>query len=252
MRARIPHVFVLTLAAFALCSARSWAAPGAGTVVAPVTGLRGITDLGHAAATTPVALAVTLHYRNEAQLQQLVTLQSDPYSPIYRRFLTNEQFNASFAPTDADYRRVLSALGSAGFRVTQMYPNKTVIDAVGTVASANRFFGTDIHRVFQSGHGIRLANAVPARIPAQLAPLVYSVNGLSTLTVLRPAYAMVHPHPAGISPLVAGPPSPLYPELPFPAYVEMMPVDNTILRMTASGKSATYRFPRLSSARPCG
>ena len=206
MRARISYAFILTLAAFALCSARSWAATVPGTVVAPVSGLRGLTDLGHAPAATPLALAVTLHYRNETQLEGLVTLQSDPSSPFYRHFLSNAQFDASFAPTDADYRRVLAALGTAGFRITQTYPNKTVIDAVGNVASANRFFGTDVHRVFQRGYGVRLANAVPARVPAQLAPLVYSVNGLSTLTVLKPAYAMVHPHPAGISPLVAGPP----------------------------------------------
>ncbi len=206
MRARITGAFGLTLAAFALCSAGSRAASLPGAVVAEVTGLRGVTDLGHAPAATPVAIAITLHYRNEAQLEELVTLQGNPYSPVYRRFLSNEQFNASFAPSDSDYRRVLTALGAAGFRVTQSYPNKTVIDAVGSVASANRFFSTDIHRVFQSGQGVRLANAVPARVPAQLAPLVYSVTGLSTLTVLKPAYAMVRPHPSGIAPLVAGPP----------------------------------------------
>jgi subtilase family serine protease len=206
MRGRIVRSCLLTLATVALCAARAAAATAPGAIVAPISQVRGIADLGRAPATAEVAIAVTLHYRSEAQLEELVELQSNPSSPLYRRFLSNEQFDAAFAPSDADYRRVLTALAGAGFRITSLYSNKTVIDAVGNVASANRFFATDIHRVYQRGHGVRLANAIAARVPAALAPLGSAVNGLSTLTVLRPQYALVRPHPAAVAPFAAGPP----------------------------------------------
>jgi kumamolisin len=121
MRGRIARSCLLTLATVALCAARAAAAPAPGAIVAPISQARGIADLGRAPATAEVAIAVTLHYRSEAELEELVELQSNPSSPIYRRFLSNAQFDAAFAPSDADYRRVLTALGSAGFRITTLY-----------------------------------------------------------------------------------------------------------------------------------
>lgn len=175
-------------------------------VVAAVPHAAGIADLGRAPAAAPVSIALTLRYRNEAELEQLVALQSNPASPYYRHYLSNEQFNANFAPTIADYRRTVIALGRAGFRITQTFPNNTVIDAIGTVASANRLFATDVHRVFQRGRGIRLANALPAHVPAALADVLFAVSGLSTVSVMKPAYAFVRPHQTNVAPFAAGPP----------------------------------------------
>jgi kumamolisin len=162
-------------------------------------------DLGPAPSTTQVHIAMTLRYRNDAQLENLVEMQADATSPLYLHFLSNEQFNASFAPPVADYSRVLATLQHAGFRIEQTYPNRTVIDAVAPVRTAERFFGTQIHSVTQPGFGVRTANAVPARMPASLQGLVMNVDGLNTLTLNHTNFVPPKRHHGGI-PDLAGPP----------------------------------------------
>ncbi len=133
-------------------------------------------------------------------------MQSDPTSPLFGHFLSNEQFNTNFAPSAADYVRVANLLQQNGFRVTQTYTNATVIDAVGTVGAANRLFSTDIHRVNQAGYGQRYANALPAHEPAALRGLIVDVGGLSTLTLVHTHLATMQPHPGIVAPDNAGPP----------------------------------------------
>ena len=56
-------------------------------------------DLGHAPRSLQVQLSVVLRYQHEAELDALVYAQSERSSPYFRRFLTNTQFNAYFAPS---------------------------------------------------------------------------------------------------------------------------------------------------------
>ncbi len=211
MRIRLIAIFLSTFAT-AACGAQASAASVvvSGDIAAAVPRTRDIVDLGRAPAAAPLAIAVTLHYRNESELDRLVALQSDPASPLFRHFLSNAQFDAAFAPARADYARVISALQSGGFRITQTYDNDTVVDAVGTVAAANAFFATDVHSVDQRGYGVRFANALPARVPAGLRGLIDGVTGLQTLRALKPAYARIAARPGAFVPAAApaavGPP----------------------------------------------
>ncbi len=152
-----------------------------------------VRDLGRAPAALPVSIAITLNYRHEAELRQLVALQSSPRSPLYRHYLSNAQFNAYFAPLERDYVRVALALERAGFRVTQTFANRTMIDATAPAVVAERFFSTDIHLVAQAGVGIRYANERPALVPPDLRGLIGSVSGLNDLQVVRPFYRFATP-----------------------------------------------------------
>ena len=67
-----------------------------------------------------------------------------------------------------------------------------------------------------------------------------------------PALSMLTAEGALSCALVAGPSSPLNPEVPVPAMVVMMPVDASILRIRLSLWPATYRFPAPSMVRPYG
>jgi len=180
------------------------AATASRDVVATVPSARNVMDLGRAPAAAPVSIAVTLNYRNELELEQLVTLQSDPASPLFRQFLSSAEFNAAYAPSNADYQRVVATLQSAGFHIAQTYANNTVVDAVGTVASANALFATEIHSVNQRGYGLRLANVLPARLPASLNGIVEGVTGLQTLTLVKPAYAFARRGSAAVAPAPLG------------------------------------------------
>lgn len=143
-------------------------------------------DLGRSQATRPVSITVTLNYQHEAELAQLVQNQSDRRSPMFRHFLTNQQFNDYFAPSVADYARVAQALTRAGFRVTGTSTNRTTIQAAASAGVAEKYFSTEIHDVAQTNRGVRYANARPAVIPAELRGVVGSVNGLNNLIVAKP------------------------------------------------------------------
>ena len=140
-----------------------------------------IRDLGIASGSATVTLAVTLHYRHEAELSRLVEAQSDPSSPYFGRFLSNQEFNAYFAPSPADYARVGRALQRAGFRITGTYDNRTLLDVAGPATAANKYFNTEIRAVYQGGHGLRYANARPAITPAEIQNDVVAISGFDDL-----------------------------------------------------------------------
>jgi hypothetical protein len=60
-------------------------------------------DLGPAPADKTLRLALTLRYRAAEQLDGLVELQAERGSPLYRHWLTSEQFDTAFGPRPADY-----------------------------------------------------------------------------------------------------------------------------------------------------
>jgi subtilase family serine protease len=128
-----------------------------------------------------VSLAVTFHYRHEDELDRLVDAQSDPGSAYFGCFVNNQQFNDYFAPAKADYARVAHAFQRAGFRVTGVYDNRTLLDVAGPAKAANAYFGTEIHSVYQAGFGLRYANARPAIMPAELQNVVVAISGFDDL-----------------------------------------------------------------------
>ena len=157
------------------------AAPQSSVQVADAVRGAGIVDLGRANPQQHVSLLVSLHYRNDAQLDQFVDSVSNPYSPMYRHFLSNAQFNAFFAPSVRDYNRVAAVLAQAGLRVTAS-SNGTIIDADGPASAVERFFNTEIHVVRQSGvRDLRYANVKPASIPLSIAGVVDTVIGFDSL-----------------------------------------------------------------------
>jgi subtilase family serine protease len=186
------HLPVAALAALALTSPAQ-AANAARGAVAPAStflvhdAVRGsdLRDLGRASAATRVGIVLLLRYRNQGELDQLVRLQSDRRSPFFHHYLRPAQFAAEFSPTPADYRHVALALGAAGFTVEPGAANRTLIAADAPAPVAERFFGTEIHRLAQAGYGVRYANVTKATLPAFLAPAVRSFEGVDDVVRIR-------------------------------------------------------------------
>jgi len=143
-------------------------------------------DLGRHAAQAFVSGTVTLQYNHQTELDALVAAQSDPRSPMFRHFLTSEQFNGYFAPTAQQQAYVIAALRAAGLSVTGTYTNRTVLDFGGTSSTVEHFFGTEIHTISQGRYGLRFANVTPATLPKDLAALVRTVS-LSNLVIAETA-----------------------------------------------------------------
>ncbi|HEY1978046.1 MAG TPA: S53 family peptidase [Candidatus Baltobacteraceae bacterium] len=164
-----------------------------GEILATAPDLRqlGVTDAGTAPRSTTLSLAMVLRYRNQSALDRLVADQSDPRSPLYRRWLSNSQFDARFAPSKATYRTVLASLRHAGFHIDRAYENRTLVDASAGVAVIARYFRTSIHRVRAAKGGSEYVNVRPAYAPAALAGTLLSVDGLDTVAVVHPFYALI-------------------------------------------------------------
>ena len=146
------------------------------SIAAEVPHVRGLQDRGRMSAAAPVRISLTLRYNHQAELDQLVANQGNKRSPLYHRYLSNAQWNNYFAPTEAQQNAVVAQLQASGFRVTQTFANRGIIDAQGPAIAAESLFRTEMHNVAQSGYGMRYANAKQATLPAGLRDIVQSVE----------------------------------------------------------------------------
>ncbi len=174
-------LFVLGTAIGSAAPYRSAGPDLAHGIVAGTPHVAGLRDVGRAAPSQMVSIAVVLKYHNQSELEQLVRAQSNVHSPLYHRYLTPAQFTQRYAPTPQDYARAIISLQRGGFVITQTYPNRTVIDAKAPAIIAERYFGTQIHQVTVPGQGVRYANATAARVPAGLNGILAGVAGLDNI-----------------------------------------------------------------------
>ena len=87
----------------------------------------------------------------QADLTQLLSDQLNPSSPSYHQWLTPEQFGARFGLSSSDLAKVSSWLTSQGFTITGTARSSTFITFTGTVAQAQKAFGTSIHSLSLNG-----------------------------------------------------------------------------------------------------
>jgi len=132
-----------------------------------------------------------MRYRHEDELLRLTRLQSHKGSAYYRRFLSTSQWNAYFAPDPVTYANAARTMQRAGFRVFKTYPNRGFLVMQAPNAVVERYFKTEIHRVYQAGRGERYANVRPATMPAELRSTVIGVAGLHTT---QSFFVAKHPH----------------------------------------------------------
>src|ERR1700733_15142779 len=85
-------------------------------------------------------LAIILPLRNEGELTNLLKRLYDPSSPDYRHFLSVAQFTEQFSPTVQDYQTVVNFAKANGFTVTDIPPNRLLVDINGTVAQIEKAF----------------------------------------------------------------------------------------------------------------
>jgi subtilase family serine protease len=149
-----------------------------------VVHVRDVRDLGHEFAATPVRVALLMRVRNEAELRQLVTLQSTPGSRYYKKYLTSAQFAQYFSPDPATYARTIRLMQARGFHVTQTFPNRGMIRATIPSGLAERYFKTHIERVMQKGVE-RYMNTTAISVPEELRAVATSVVGLHSVQTMH-------------------------------------------------------------------
>ena len=126
-----------------------------------------------------LSLSVGLQPRNQQELSDLAQAVRNPQSPLYRHFLTPEQFKERFAPTADQVQQVVQFLQSQGLNVKNVASNNLLIDVTGTVSQAQQAFKVQVND-YQLGKQTFYANATQPQIPQKLHPLVASLSGLDS------------------------------------------------------------------------
>lgn len=123
-------------------------------------------------------------------LDEFTDSLSDRSSPNFHRWLTAGEFGSRFGVAQQDIDTITGWLGSHGFAVNTVYPNRMVIDFSGTAGQVRSAFATEIHR-YQVEGAVHLANASDPRIPEALSQVV---AGVVSLHDFRP-HTMYKPRP---------------------------------------------------------
>ncbi|GCE30267.1 hypothetical protein KDA_57510 [Dictyobacter alpinus] len=152
---------------------------------------------------TPKALLlqlnVVLKFRDEVGLDTLLEAQNDPTSSHYHHYLTTQEFNSQFAPTQATVNKVVLYLRQQGMQVTAIAPNHVLIDALTTVAGAEKAFALNINN-YQLKTRVVYAPDVDPLLPANLEDDVKYVIGLNNVALDHPinlqrGLKQLHAHP---------------------------------------------------------
>jgi len=122
---------------------------------------------------------VWLTTRNSDQLDALAQAVSDPSSAQYGQFISEDQYAAQFAPTDAQVASVSQWLTQSGLSITATGPDNHFVAVAGTPSAIATAFGTTLAEYLVNGKQTQ-APVADVSVPDSLAGLVTAVTGLST------------------------------------------------------------------------
>ncbi len=146
---------------------------------------------GRMAASARLSLAIGLPLRNPEGLTNLLRQIYDPTGPLYRQYLTPDQFAARFGPAEQDYAAVIEFARSNGFTVTVTHPNRVVLDVNAAVGDIERAFHLTM-RVYPHPRENRTFYAPDTEPSLDLSVPVADISGLDNLTL---------PHPMNLKPM---------------------------------------------------
>lgn len=147
--------------------------------------------IGRAPAGQQLEISAVLPLRNANSIDP--TIESG-------QILTPGQVAAEFGPTAATVQAVESYLSGNGFTDVSASSNGLLVTGYGTVAQAERAFGTSISLYSLDGKTV-YANSAPATVPATLGGDVTAVLGLSDVPIGLPHLTQVaSPDLSGFTP----------------------------------------------------
>jgi len=134
------------------------------------------------------------HYNPDQKLRLMLNLQpphlaeEDKFikelvtkgSPNFHKFLTQEEWNARFAPSVEDEQAVVEWAQSVGLTVTQRYPNRLLVSVEGTAGTIEKAFGVTINN-YQVGNEVDFSNDRDPVIPSKLSGILSGVAGLNSI-----------------------------------------------------------------------
>ncbi|HEY4454474.1 MAG TPA: S53 family serine peptidase [Pseudonocardiaceae bacterium] len=143
----------------------------------------GAAVVGQVAIDQRVSLAVSLAPRNETGLAAFIADVSNPHSARYGHYLSTAQYAEQFGPSQDEVNKVGGYLREQGLSVDSISPSHLVIDASGTAGTIEKAFDTTLTTYRDNAtQRAYYANASAPTLPADIAPSVVDIAGLSTRT----------------------------------------------------------------------
>jgi subtilase family serine protease len=142
-----------------------------------------------------VDFEVLLGLRNAVGAAAQARARTTPGSPLYAHWLSDAAFRRAYSPSAAEVTAVSAWLRGQGLQVSGVAASRLYVAVHGTVAEAERAFGTTLRLYAYHGKILR-ANSTELTVPASLSHIVAGVTDLDE--------GMALVHPAGVA--LPGPP----------------------------------------------
>jgi subtilase family serine protease len=165
--------------------ARAAVKTAAESVAELIGSYRPTTDLDTGAfSSSRMTVEVVLAPSHQAELADLLDRVYDPQDPSYHQWLATGEFYARFAPSDAQVAAVSEYLQGQGLAIERS-SSPFLVRASGPSPTVEAAFGTTLHS-YRNPKGITyFSNTSALRLPADLAPGVLGVVGVSNTVRLR-------------------------------------------------------------------
>jgi subtilase family serine protease len=137
--------------------------------------------VGHLPSTQSMRLVLVLPHRNEAGLNAFLKEAYNPKSPLFRKFLTVDQFTARFGPTQQDYNSVIRFAEANGLTVVGKSRNRMNIDVTGPVSAIESALHISLG-LYQHPTENRTFFAPDREPTPDLAVRLWHVNGLDNFS----------------------------------------------------------------------
>jgi kumamolisin len=99
-----------------------------------------------------VDFSLSLPYPDQAGLDAFNEDLYNPASPNFHKFLSSQEFDTRFAPTQAQYDNLKSLARQYGFTITGERASHTLLDVSASAATVRSVFGTQMqHRINEDG-----------------------------------------------------------------------------------------------------
>lgn len=112
-------------------------------------------------------------------LKARVDAVSDPSSAAYRHWISTNQYNATYAPTQAEVDSVSKYVSGAGLKVTGVESSRRYVSVSGTPAQLGAAFGVQMGSYTHDGQTVTAPDRA-ASLPAAVGANVLTITGLDT------------------------------------------------------------------------
>jgi subtilase family serine protease len=119
-------------------------------------------DQGSLDPATTITVNVWLKLHNQQKLDSLVEQQKQKNSPNYHSWISQDQFNSDYGPTQQEVNAVGNFLSAHNLTVVSVAENNMYIKVQGDAASIQKAFNVNIHKYSLNGASYRSNTADPS------------------------------------------------------------------------------------------